>query len=131
MRQSVTAAGAGSQAEANPAGDATTHRTLIVARLDPADVGRVADLFAASDRTELPRLAAVSRRTLFSFHGLYFHLIESGDPLGPGLRSISSHPLFVDISTKLSAYVRPYDPQWREPKDAMATAFYRWPDDGC
>ena len=105
------------------------HKTLIVARLDPADTGRVAELFAESDRSELPKLVGVSGRTLFTYHDLYFHLIESEGALGSGLRRVSAHPLFVDIGTKLSSYVRPYDPNWREPKDAMAHPFYQWCDD--
>jgi cyclase len=105
------------------------HKTLIVARLDPADTGRVAELFAESDRGELPKLVGVSGRTLFSFHDLYFHLIESERALGPGLHGVSAHPLFTDITEKLSSYVRPYDPSWQEPRDAMATSFYHWHDE--
>jgi cyclase len=104
------------------------HHTLIVARLDPADTGRVAEVFAESDRGELPKLVGVSGRTLFSFHDLYFHLIESERPPGPGLHSVSAHPLFTGITATLSSYVRPYDPGWREPRDAMATPFYHWHD---
>jgi cyclase len=102
------------------------HQTLIVARLDPADTGRVAELFAESDRSELPKLVGVSSRTLFSYHDLYFHLIESERALGSRLRGVSEHPLFADIAAKLSSYVRPYDPNWREPGDAMAHPFYQW-----
>ena len=104
------------------------HKTLIVARLDPADTGRVAEVFAESDRGELPKLVGVSGRTLFSFHDLYFHLIESNRALGPGLSGVSAHPLFTEVTAMLSSYVRPYDPSWREPGDAMATPFYHWHD---
>lgn len=102
------------------------HKTLIVARMEAANTGQVAELFAESDRGELPSLAGVSERTLFTFHDLYFHLIESEHAMGPGLRDVSAHRLFADISSKLSPYVRPYHPDWREPKDAIATPFYRW-----
>jgi len=102
------------------------HKTLIVARLEATNTGQVAELFAESDRGELPRLAGVSERTLFAFHDLYFHLIESEHDLTPGLRRVSAHPLFADISAKLSAYVRPYHPDWQEAKDAIATPFYHW-----
>ena len=46
------------------------HRTLIVAKLSTDDPERIADVFAQSDGTELPRMIGVSRRTLFSFHDL-------------------------------------------------------------
>jgi cyclase len=102
------------------------HRTLIVARMDPADTGAVADIFAESDATELPRMIGVSRRTLFHFHDLYFHLVEADADIGPGLYQARSHPLYADINAKLAGHISPYDPGWQEPKDAMATLFYSW-----
>jgi len=101
-------------------------RTLIVARLDPGHRDEVAELFAASDETELPLLLGVTRRTLFTFHDLYFHLIETDQALKPQLTEVRRHPLFQRIDEGLSAHVKPYHPSWREPKDAMAAAFYEW-----
>lgn len=104
------------------------HRTLIVARLAPGTSEQVAQVFAESDQTELPHLVGVRARTLFTFHDLYFHLIESTvDPTGP-LRRVREHPLFTDVNTKLSRYVCAYSPDWREPADAMAREFYHWSD---
>jgi cyclase len=102
------------------------HRSLIVARMTPTDADAVAGIFARSDATELPRMVGVSRRTLFSFHDLYFHLVEADADIAPGLYRARGHPLYRDISTELGEYVRPYDPNWLEPKDAMATPFYVW-----
>jgi cyclase len=102
------------------------HRSLIVARMDPADADAVAGIFARSDATDLPRIVGVSRRTLFRFHDLYFHLVEADGDITPSLYRARSHALYQDISTQLGRYVRPYDPNWREPKDAMATPFYVW-----
>ena len=37
------------------------------------------------------------------------------------------HPLFKEISSRLDAYITPYDPEtWRSPKDAQAREFYSW-----
>ncbi|HZN74632.1 MAG TPA: TcmI family type II polyketide cyclase [Micromonosporaceae bacterium] len=102
------------------------HRTLIVARMKPGRAEQVADAFTASDRTELPQLLGVSARTLFSFHDLYFHLIESKVDLRPGLAEVRKHPLFTDINMRLAEHIDPYDPDWRGPQDAMAQEFYRW-----
>ncbi|MEX2970707.1 MULTISPECIES: TcmI family type II polyketide cyclase [Streptomyces] len=102
------------------------HRTLIVARLKTDDPARIADVFGASDATELPHMVGVSRRTLFTFHDLYFHLVEADEDIGPNLYRARSHPLYSDINTRLSAFVSPYDPGWKEPKDAMASPFYVW-----
>jgi cyclase len=101
-------------------------RTLIVARMDPADTDAVSQIWADSDATELPHLIGVSRRTVFRFHDLYFHLVEADDDITPNLYRARSHPLYEDINTRLATYIRPYDPGWREPKDAMADPFYRW-----
>ncbi len=104
-----------------------THRTLIVARMEADDEAAVADVFRESDDGQLPNLLGVVRRDLFRFHGLYFHLIEAADDVGPALPVIRDHPLFVDVNTKLGKYVTAYDPAtWRSPRDAMARNFYSW-----
>jgi cyclase len=100
---------------------------LIVARMNPDHARRVADLFAASDATELPHLAGASARELFHFHGLYFHLVESSDGLSKDLAHVRDNPFFKELGGQLSEYISPYDPAtWRGPRDAMATSFYRW-----
>lgn len=107
-----------------------SHRTLIVARLNPSDEQSVADIFAESDAGELPHLVGVSRRELFTFHGLYFHLIEAEESISAPLADVRDHPLFVDVNTKLAPYVQAYDPAtWRGPRDAMARSFYSWTPD--
>ena len=102
------------------------HRTLIVARMAPENASAVADVFADSDRTDLPHMIGVSRRTLFRFHDLYFHLVEADADISPNLYRSRSHPLYEDINQRLARLVSPYDPNWKEPKDAMATPFYTW-----
>ncbi len=108
-----------------------THRTLIVARMKPGSAPGVAEVFAASDRGELPGLIGVSGRSLFQFGDLYLHLVEADTPPGPEVARHKDHPEFRGISERLAAFVLPYDPAtWREPKDAMAREFYRWERDG-
>jgi len=102
------------------------HQTLIVARMDRTDAQNVADVFAESDATELPGLIGVSRRVLFSFHDLYFHLVQAEQDISASLYQARSHPLYHDINTKLGQFISPYDPNWKEPKDAMARPFYTW-----
>ncbi|KXK63827.1 polyketide synthase [Micromonospora rosaria] len=105
------------------------HRTLIVARLEPENAADVAAIFAESDATELPELIGVRSRTLFTFHGLYFHLVEADEDSTPRLYQAREHPLFQDVNTKLAKYMSPYHPSWREPKDSMAERFYEWERD--
>ncbi|HEY8374628.1 MAG TPA: TcmI family type II polyketide cyclase [Pseudonocardiaceae bacterium] len=107
------------------------HRTLIVARLRTDDPQKIADVFAESDATELPHMVGVSRRTLFHFHDLYFHLVEADKDINPSLYKARSTDLYQDIHERLLPLVSPYDPNWKEPKDAMATPFYVWtPEQG-
>lgn len=94
--------------------------------MDPAQAPNIAKLFEESDNTELPHLIGVSRRTLFSFHDLYFHLVEAGDDLTQNLYSVRDNPLYSDLNQKLTEYIVPYSPTWREPRDAMAKPFYSW-----
>jgi cyclase len=94
--------------------------------MNPADRDAVAKVWAESDATELPYLVGVSRRTLFRFHGLYFQLVEAEQDITENLYRARSHPLYQDIHHKLAKYMTPFDPGWREPKDAMAEPFYSW-----
>jgi cyclase len=46
---------------------------------------------------------------------------------GAAIEAAKTHPLFVQISDDLKAYIQAYDPAtWRSPSDAMATRFYEW-----
>ncbi|MGP4000591.1 TcmI family type II polyketide cyclase [Streptomyces sp. 8N706] len=106
------------------------HRALIVARMAPGSAPDIADVFADSDRGELPRLIGVTGRSLFQFGDVYLHLIEAERPPGPEVARLADHPEFRDISERLSVHVAAYDPAtWRSPKDAMAHEFYRWERD--
>lgn len=102
------------------------HRTLIVAKMDARDRDEIAGVFAESDATDLPRIIGVSRRTLFSFHDLYFHLVEAPHDISPNLHKARGSALYSDINAKLGRFISPYDPDWKEPRDAMAAPFYSW-----
>jgi cyclase len=107
-----------------------SHRTLIIARMQPESAARIAEVFADSDQGELPGLIGVRGRSLFQFGDVYVHLVEADQPPGPEVARHTGHPAFRDISDRLAAFVQPYDPAtWREPKDAMAVEFYRWERD--
>ena len=102
------------------------YRMLIVARMNGADRDTVAHLFAESDATDLPVSLGAQRRTLFHYRSLYLHLVEADTDFTEGLSEARHSPLFVDLNAKLSRYIAPYDPQWTEPRDAMAEPFYTW-----
>lgn len=101
--------------------------TLIVARMAPEDSERVAGIWAGSDATDLPRLAGVSHRRLFHFHGLYFQLIGSEEGIAERVDGLRGHPLFQDVNERLKPHITAYEPStWRGPRDAMAKEFYAW-----
>ncbi|MFI1972469.1 polyketide synthase [Streptomyces cinnamoneus] len=103
------------------------HHTLIVARMAPGSAPAIADVFADSDRGELPHLVGVTRRSLFQFDDIYMHLIEAERDPAPAIAELAGHPEFRSISERLSTHVSAYDPEtWRGPRDAMAHCFYRW-----
>jgi cyclase len=109
-----------------------SHRTLIVARMRPDSETSVAGLFAESDAGSLPIQLGVQRRSLFSFHGLYFHLIEADDDIAAGVAQVRDRPEFAELNRKLAAYIAAYAPAtWRSPADAMATQFYTWQRDSA
>lgn len=102
-------------------------RSLIVARMDQRHGPDVARSFAESDAGELPDLLRVRGRSLFSFHGLYFHLIDAESGLAGRIETVRDHPLFKEITRRLAPYVSPYDPAtWEGPSDALANRFYTW-----
>ncbi|MCA6091931.1 TcmI family type II polyketide cyclase [Streptomyces sp. SCA3-4] len=103
-----------------------THRTLIVARMDPRDEPAVRDLFAQSDRGPLPDRVGVLRRDLFSYHGLYFHLLETRDDVGARLDRARATEEFAALNERLARHITPYLPDWKEPRDAMAHHFYHY-----
>lgn len=104
-------------------------RILIVARLrEPGVEQEIAERFRASDEnTALPRLAGTLSRSLYSFHGLYFHFSEVKDGARQAIDNIRDHPDFIGLSQSLRPFVEAYDPAtWRKPEDAMAREFYHW-----
>ncbi|MBE1491211.1 TcmI family type II polyketide cyclase [Plantactinospora soyae] len=101
-------------------------RSLIVAKVVPAAEQQVAQIFAESDRTELPRLVGVRHRSLYRLHDLYVHLVETDSPGGAAVEGARRHPEFVRVSERLAPHISPYLATWRVPADAMARCFYRW-----
>ena len=102
-------------------------RGVIVAKIKPGAEEKVAEIFAESDRSELPRLAGVQHRSLFVLDDVYVHYVETAEDFEAAVDEIRDHPLFREISTRLDEHITPYNPEtWRSPKDATAREFYSW-----
>ncbi|MFG3556058.1 TcmI family type II polyketide cyclase [Micromonospora sp. NPDC047557] len=101
-------------------------RLLIVSRIIPGAEGRVAQIFAESDATELPRLTGVTHRSLYCLHDVFVHLIETSDVDPGALAAAGNHPLFQQVNERLAAHTSPYLSTSRSPQDAIADCFYRW-----
>lgn len=105
-----------------------THRTLIVARMDPADATEVSSIFRRSDSGPLPEMVGVVHRSLFRFGpDLYLHYMEAKSDVATAIGELRTHPQFVEVNGALEKHVTAFDPTtWTSPKDAMAECFYRW-----
>ena len=102
-------------------------RGVIVAKIKPGAQEQVAQIFAESDRTDLPELAGVKHRSLFILDDVYVHYVETDEDFEAAVDQIRAHPLFQEISHRLDEHISPYNPEtWRSPKDATAQEFYTW-----
>jgi predicted ester cyclase len=103
-----------------------SHRSVIVARITPGAEQEVARIWAESDTTDLPRIAGVRRRELYTLGDLYIHILETERPGEQAVGAAREQEEFARISEALSAYISPYLPSWRSPQDAVAARFYSW-----
>jgi cyclase len=105
-------------------------RGVIVAKIKPGSADKVAEIFAESDRSDLPGLAGVTHRSLFVLEDVYIHYVEMEEDFTQAVDQVRNHPLFQEISRKLDDYITPYNPEtWQSPKDATALEFYTWDTD--
>jgi len=112
-------------------GKRSVKRGVIVAKIKPGSEEQVAEIFAESDRSELPQLAGVRHRSLFVLEDVYIHYVEMDEDFEQSVDEVRNHPLFKEISRRLDDYITPYNPEtWRSPKDATAREFYVWEDEG-
>jgi len=102
------------------------YRTLIIARINPGSEPAIANVFADSDRTELPHRAGVRRRELYALGDVYVHLLETERPTSESLDGARRSREFQRVSERLEPYVSAWLPTWRSPADAVARRFYRW-----
>lgn len=102
-------------------------RGVIIARIKPGSEEKVAEVFAESDATDLPKLTGVRHRSLFVLEDIYVHYVEMDDDFSESVDKVRNHELFREISKKLEPYIQPYNPEtWKSPKDATAREFYAW-----
>jgi hypothetical protein len=101
-------------------------RLLIVSRIIPGAEGRVAQIFAESDATELPSLTGIRHRSLYCLHDLCVHLMETADVEADAVAAARRHPSYLQTNERLSAHTSAYLPTWCSPRDAVAGCFYSW-----
>ena len=105
-------------------------RGVIVAKIRPGSEEKVAEIFAESDRSDLPQVAGVTHRSLFVLEDVYIHYVEMEEDFGESVDQVRNHPLFKEISRRLDEHIIPYNIEtWRSPKDATAREFYSWDSD--
>ncbi|GIM92601.1 TcmI family type II polyketide cyclase [Paractinoplanes toevensis] len=105
-------------------------RVIFIDRMPTDNAAAVADAWSEHDRTDLPRLIGVRRRSLYAFHGLYVHVVDGAEGLEQDLteRILSSRadPSFVRIRDRLGRLLTPYRSDTRSLADTRAEEFYRW-----
>lgn len=105
-------------------------QVLIVARLMPGSEPDVARIFAESDAGSMPHQLRVRERSLYTLKDVYIHSVTFQGDADERMSLAQDTPEFHEISERLSAHVKPYDPDtWRSPADAMARRFYHWTAD--
>ncbi len=92
----------------------------------PDSQEKVAQIWAESDATELPGIAGVEHRSLWTLGDVYIQLLDTAEPGQETINRIKGHPEFVGISDRLSPFISPYLSTWRSPKDAQAQCFYTY-----
>jgi cyclase len=102
------------------------HKILMVGRVEPENEKEIGEVFAEHDATELPRLIGARRRVLYSFRGLYIHLVESDVDFRQNLFVNRAHPIFQRTNERMASLVAPYDPDHPGMREAEAAPFYEW-----
>lgn len=103
-----------------------TYRALMIRRMEPGNAAEVARHFREHDLTDLPRDLGATRRTLFSYHDLYLHLIEATDGFPERLFAAQQRAEFQTIDNPLSRLLVPYRPDEPTMRQAQAQPFYEW-----
>ncbi|MFA1549850.1 TcmI family type II polyketide cyclase [Actinomadura chokoriensis] len=102
------------------------YNILMIGRVEPGNEAEIAKVFGEHDASELPREIGARRRTLYSFNGLYLHLVESDIEFRAKLYENRLHPLFQETNRRMKDLITPYDPRYPTMRDAEATPFYSW-----
>jgi cyclase len=97
-----------------------------VGKIVPGTEEEIKKIFAEADETDLHAVTGVRHRSLYCLGDLCLHLMETEDDGPARLAQASRHPLVASVQERLGAYLAPYSPTWRSPRDAMARCFYRW-----
>jgi cyclase len=101
-------------------------RGVIVAKIKPGSEQKVAEIFAESDKSDLPKLVGCRHRSLYILGDLYVHYVETDSDFTGAVSNVRDHPLFKEISKKLEPYISPYKADWKDHRDATAVEFYSW-----
>ncbi|MBI3898407.1 MAG: TcmI family type II polyketide cyclase [Gammaproteobacteria bacterium] len=97
-----------------------TSRGLAILRLKPGTEEQVINAFAESDKTDLPWLAGMKRRSIWVLDDLFVHYVESERPMKDVIEHFRTHPLYMDVKSKVDQCVEPLADR------RLAREIYRW-----
>lgn len=103
-----------------------TFRMIMVRLMEEGTQPALAAAFDAHDATGFPERVGVSHRSLYSYHGIYLHLVEADHDVRPALIAHRSDPKWREVDTQVTALLNPVDPRFPSMPQAQATCFYTW-----
>lgn len=108
------------------------HTVVFIGRIAADAASSVSDLFAEFDASDLPILAGVRKRQMYTYHDLHINVLDFyRQPDGVQIEEMKTDPRVVAHQRKLNALVTPLRPDaWRSVADSAAAPFYLWKQDG-
>lgn len=100
---------------------------MIMVRMMPDGVEPALEqAFSLHDRSGLPESIGAVHRSLYSYHGIYLHLVEAPRDIRGDLAAHSGHPAFRAVDKAVTPLLRPVDPNYPSMSQAQARCFYEW-----
>lgn len=92
----------------------------------------LAALFSEFDASDLPILARLSRRQMYSYYDLHINVLDfAGEPDAAKIEDLKADPRVAEHQRKLNELVAPLRPEsWHGVADSAATPFYLWQREG-
>lgn len=103
-----------------------TFRMIMVRLMEEGTQPALAAAFSRHDATGFGEQIGVAHRSLYSYHGIYLHLVEAESDLRPVLASQRDNPVWRTVDKEVTSLLSPVDPRFPSMPQAQASCFYTW-----